>query len=334
MINKGIVVIVTQGFANRMRMINSCYSYSKILNVKLFVVWLKTEDCFIEYQDVFSENKNNNFSQINLEDVKKESYLYFGRVHTQNYLDKIDLAYKDINKQFEYLILEGGHEFKHNSISRLEFIHGKKNFYRSLKFNSNIENELKKNLDKKDYFTSENQTKSSIKSNYKIAIHYRDIDKYDDLDISNNKLVNFVKNSPIDNFCKFIDLISDKHKILLVSNSNKMYETLKEKYPNRDFKFIMNLSNENRGTNNGMIKSIVDFLLLSYSDLIIGNYFSSFSDEASFYNLAPKITPLSSELLNNIKDTVNNYHCINYSFIDNIAALNYNDQVFSRYLSL
>ena len=61
MINKGIVVIVTQGFANRMRMINSCYSYSKILNVKLFVVWLKTEDCFIEYQDVFSEKKNNNF---------------------------------------------------------------------------------------------------------------------------------------------------------------------------------------------------------------------------------------------------------------------------------
>ena len=113
-----------------------------------------------------------------------------------------------------------------------------------------------------------------------------------------------------------------------------MYETLKEKYPNREFKFIMNLSNENRGTNNGMIKSIVDFLLLSYSDLIIGNYFSSFSDEASFYNLAPKITPLSSELLSNIKDTVNNYHCINYSFIDNIAALNYNDQVFSRYLSL
>ena len=92
MISKGIVVIVTQGFANRMRMINSCCSYSKILNVKLFVVWLKTEDCFIEYQDVFSENKNNNFSQINLEDVKKESYLYFGRVHTQNYLDKIDSA--------------------------------------------------------------------------------------------------------------------------------------------------------------------------------------------------------------------------------------------------
>ena len=52
--------------------------------------------------------------------------------------------------------------------------------------------------------------------------------------------------------------------------------------------------------------------------MIIGSYFSSFSDEASSFKLIPKITPLSKERIENIQDTVQQYHCLNYSYIDNI----------------
>ena len=83
-----------------------------------------------------------------------------------------------------------------------------------------------------------------------------------------------------------------------------------------------------------MISSIIDFNLLCRSSIIIGNYFSSFSDEASFFKLIPKITPLSDKLLENIQTTVNNYHCLNYSFIDNIAAVNFNDNILIKHLQI
>ncbi len=337
MIKKGLIVIVTQGFANRMRMLNSCYILSKILKIPLFVAWVKTDDCYIDYDNTFSEK--NDFEKIDLEEIiKSNNYLYFGRVHTQNYLDKIDSVNNDMKVNYDFLILEGGHEFKHKSLTRLNFIKQKYNFYRSIQYSIKIENELKKHMKNElinnDLKTNVNEMKLSYNFKYNIGIHYRDLDHFDDLDISNNKLVNFVKNSPINNFFKIIDQLPNKSPILLVSNTNKIFYKLKDKYPNRDIKFIINEENCNRSSMNGMIKAIVDFLLLSKTKLIIGNYFSSFSDEASFYNLSPKITPLSKELLNDIKNTVNSYHCINYSYIDNIAALNYNDKIFCEYLNI
>ena len=68
-----------------------------------------------------------------------------------------------------------------------------------------------------------------------------------------------------------------------------------------------------------MIQSIVEFRLMCDSKLIIGSYFSSFSDEASFFNIIPKIIPID---INKVKITPN-YHCSGLSFIDGILALNY-----------
>ena len=76
--------------------------------------------------------------------------------------------------------------------------------------------------------------------------------------------------------------------------------------------------NLDRNSKAGLIDSIVEFLLLSKTQLIIGSYYSSFSDEASFFNIIPKITPINNELRTNIKDTINNYHCINYIVVRHV----------------
>ena len=48
MIDKGIVVIPTHGFANRMRMITSSYILAHTLKLKLYVCWIPSDECNIK----------------------------------------------------------------------------------------------------------------------------------------------------------------------------------------------------------------------------------------------------------------------------------------------
>ena len=75
MITKGIIVIPTQGFANRMRMMASSYVLANKLNLKLYICWIPSTDCNIQLSD-FLTNENN-FKQINLDDVNKSKYSYY-----------------------------------------------------------------------------------------------------------------------------------------------------------------------------------------------------------------------------------------------------------------
>lgn len=319
MISKGIIVIPTQGFANRLRMIISAKIYSASLNLPLFVCWVANEECNIELNNIFVENQFNVISFNNLQNTK---YCYFGQVHTNQILDKIDQVIQDIDNKYEYILLEGGHEF--TNISRLKYLAAKQGIYKKLIFTDYINQKFI------DYYEC-----NIDKSKKQVGIHYRDIiSKYDEQDITNNDVVNFTKNSPIDKFVEVIENIKDANtEFIVVSNSDIIYNRLVTHFPGK--KFINSPSFAyDRSLNNDMIDSIIDFIILSRCDLLIGSYFSSFSDEASFLNMIPKITPLSNELSANITPTVQKYHCLNYSFIDGIAALNYNDKIFIELLNL
>ena len=122
--------------------------------------------------------------------------------------------------------------------------------------------------------------------------------------------------------------------IVIISNTDKFYKEFCKKYKSKTNVFTTGIVLCDRSENKDMLSSIIDFNLLCRSSIIIGNYFSSFSDEASFFKLLPKITPLSDKLLENIQTTVNNYHCLNYSFIDNIAAVNFNDNLLIKHLQI
>ena len=140
-----------------------------------------------------------------------------------------------------------------------------------------------------------------------IGLHYRDIvNDFDKQDIDACKSLNFVENSPIEKFENIIKRLKNIDKydhILVVSNSKKILPILKDKFRNKNF-ISYEPDNLERNSEEGMINSIVEFLLLSKTNLIIGSYYSSFSDEAAFFNLVSKITPINAELIKNIKDTI------------------------------
>lgn len=312
MINKGLVVIPTQGFANRMKIIASAKIYADDHNLELIVCWIPSEECNINLEDIFVANF---FNTITLESLQKTKYCYFGRVHTNSLFDKLDSAINDPIENFDYILLEGGHEFC--ELKRLEFLSKKREFYRSLQFKSEINDRV-------------NEFFYKIDNKPKIGIHYRDIiGRFDQLDIDNNHVVNFTENSPLESFKNTINKLKnyDLNHFIVVSNSDKAINYLSEHITNISF-LVTETSKYDRNNKADMIDSVVDFLILSKCDMIIGSYFSSFSDEASFFNVIPKVTPLSNNLIGNISETVRNYHCMNYSFIDNIAALNYNDKMF------
>lgn len=317
MITKGLIVIVTQGFGNRLKAFVSSYIYAKLLKLPLYVCWEKDEVCNIDYQDVFEAHPEIN--TVSLNEVQDLKYCYFGRVHTNTLFDKIEQAVADTDNPNDYILIEGGHEFKHPSMNRLEFISRKQQLYTSLRFTEVIRSKVSEYQDK---------------HKYNIGIHYRDvIPKYDDGDINNTDIVHFTKNSPLDSFYEIIKKIkSDNTNILIVSNTDTCFNMLQTEFPK--LQFHRRCPGSERNTSNGMIDAIVDMLLLSTCDLIIGSYFSSFSDEASFFKLVPKITPLSQDRLDKINETVGYYHCHNYSYIDGYAALNYNDQILIKYLHI
>lgn len=319
MITKGLIVITTQGFGNRLKMLASSKILCDYLNLPLFVCWDSTPDCNIKFEDVFEPNDNVN--QISLEEFKDTQYIFFGRVHTNSIFDSIMQVTQDKENTFDYLLLEGGHEFKYKDIQRLKFLQEKQGFYNSLVFKKNIQ-------DKLNSFTSE------VGNEY-IAIHYRDInEEFDSLDIKANEVVNFVENSPLHKFFSIVDKLRSKLPIVIVSNTTRFYKEYIKKYGETNNVFTTGIEICDRNKYEDMESSLVDFNILCNSSLIIGNYFSSFSDEASFFKLIPKITPLSDKLIENIQTTVNNYHCLNYSFIDNIASVNFNDKLLIKHLQI
>lgn len=318
MITKGLIVITTQGFGNRLKILASSRILSDYLNIPLFVCWDDTADCNIKLDDIFDEK--NTINQITLDEFKDTKYVFFGRVHTNSIFDNIMEVVEDKDNEFDYLLIEGGHEFKYKDIQRLQFLQQKQAFYRSLKFNNNI-------IQRYNNFISE------VGEKY-ITIHYRDINEtFDSLDIKHNSVVNFVENSPINKFFEVVEKLKSNLPIVIVSNTKRFYTEYSKKYGEEGV-FTTGIEICDRSKSDNMISSLVDFNILANSSLIIGNYFSSFSDEASFFNLIPKITPLSNELIENIQTTVNNYHCLNYSFIDNIAALNFNDKLLIEHLQI
>jgi hypothetical protein len=310
MITKGIVTIPTQGFANRLRMVASSYIFSKMINTPLFVCWLPSMECNAEYNDIFDDA---DFHVIDFNKVKSAKYFYFGKQHTQNMINKIMEIHGSKNMTCDYLILEGGHEFKDPSLSVQSFVYQKHMFYKSLQFSNVIR-------DKVSYFDG------LYDLNKTIGIHYRDIiNKYDGQDIQSSDLVNFTKNSPVEKFKEIVTKLDDSKftHILIISNNPDIPYVFKNQFKHVSF-ITTSVESYERNNKNAIIESVIDFLVLSKTKMIIGTFYSSFSDEASFVNFIPKITPMDDS----IKNSAIVYHCHNYTNKNTLPSLNSNDKIF------
>lgn len=287
---KNIIVIPICGFANRLRFISTAYSLSKKYDCNLQIYWEKSSDCNIGFDEIFV-----NIGGISHIDSLPDNYTYFGHEHLSSVISKVN----GLNKTIDNLIIIGSHEYIIPQITKLQFLRLKTNLYNSIKWHESILNIVdsiytKNNLDKY------------------ICVHYRGIDKrFDENDLKNSTNINFNDNSPLDNFNRYISMINDNYKVLLFSNIKDI-----------EINNVIRLNNIdcNRNSKEDMINSIVEFIIMSRSKLIIGSYFSSFSDEASFFNIIPKIIPFN---IDNKLD-ISSYHCNFLNLEDGILALNFN----------
>ena len=69
--------------------------------------------------------------------------MYFGRIHTKCIIPRILEIVKDMYVKYDYIIIEGGHEFKDENMNVEEFIDAKSDYYKSIQFNDIIENRVK-----------------------------------------------------------------------------------------------------------------------------------------------------------------------------------------------
>ena len=300
---KGIVIIPTEGLGNRFRIMACCYALAKYVGRPLFLVWEPEYNCNI----LISKLCTGDFTEISKDFIQGQKYLFFGHVHTQSFINQcfIDNKYQDI----DYLIITGGHDFKLDDMPLETFLEYKSEFYKSL----NLVPEIQTLFEKR---------RNQLTNEY-ISVHFRDIiGKYDDNDINNihsNAIFNpihFTNNSPLTAFGDFLKDIPLDVPIYISSNTCLCYDTLKCLFPERMFYTSgIDLTNLKRDNEADIINSFVDFLIMSHSKLIIGTYYSSFSDEASFLNRILKITPINPNLLTNpqIENEIMKYHCYGFS---------------------
>lgn len=296
---RAIVVVPTQGFGNRLRMIASSYILAQYMKLDHYVIWKPADDCNLEFDSIWESSP---FVTIDPEKVLKSQYINFGYVHTHSIMDKL------LNPgNVKYLVLTGGHEFKHPAMNDDLFLHYKYKLYSQL------------------IFKCDHSIKSLDLPQEYACVHYRDLVHGDMKDVEKSQSCNFIDNSPIKEFLKLLKLIDDSIHIIVISNNQLIEKSMVQHYPNKKITIIPK-ETSNRNTHSGMENALIDFRILSKARFIIGSYYSSFSDEATFFNIIPKIIPLSKNI------TTTTYHCTNFSIHDGIGYLNYDRNFHIKYL--
>jgi len=309
MLKKGLVVIPTQGLCNRLRFLACSSVFCNINNIPLYIHWIPTKECNISIDDFLITDKLN---IVGINELINSKTIYYGRVHTNQIIDKINKVLVSENLVADYIIIEGGHEYRYPEMPITDFLYKKHLFYKSLRFTNQI-------LDSVD------DTISKIDIDNSIGIHYRDVaNVYDKNDIDVNKNLDFTNNSPLE---KYIDIIekTDCNNIIVISNSKIFYDFIKNKFHNKKI-ISTHPKYYDRDSKEGMICSVVDLLVLSKTNIILGSYYSSFSDEATFFNYIPKIIPLGDDIIKKDKNSLLSYHCHGFSF-DKIPIINNNDKI-------
>ena len=292
---KAIVVIPTQGFGNRLRMLASSYILAQYMKLEHFVIWEPKHDCFIEFDSIWKQHP---FQTIEFKTITESKYIYFGIVHTKNVMDKI-LKCGDA----DYIVLTGGHEFKHPAMNTDEYLHHKYKLYSALQFT---------------------RVQIELPSQY-ACVHIRNITPTDMNDVKKYDSCKFIDNSPIYQFMVMVKKINDNVPLVIISNDNVVAKVFQDQFPQKNI-YLSRPESFDRDSQNGMKCAIQDFSIMTKALFIVGTYYSSFSDEASFFNMIPKIIPLAEHITSPI------YHCSGYTVVNGVGYLNYDRNTNIKYL--
>lgn len=265
--NPDVVIVPTQGFCNRLRVLASAHILAQQLNTKMYVLWNKEDCCNCEWDDIFLTT----FDTVSLEEVSKVPHLFNPGVHTNTVLQTC----KDLTV-YKYIVVIGGHEFKLPHMSVVSFLQHKMDFYRALRFVPEI-------TERVNAFT----TDKGFESEKVVGIHFRDfVPRFDTAD-----QYNFAEASPVEKFVQLVKRVSDAQpdaRFFVSSNTTRAYEAIaKVVAPGRAFCFEN--KDERRDAAQGIVHAVCDLLALSRCAYVIGTYSSSFSDEACFFRGISKL---------------------------------------------
>ena len=269
-----IVLIPTQGFCNRLRAIACVYILASFLKTRFYINWIPEECCNCKITDILKTS----FDIKDLNEIHNTKYLFNPRVHTEQFLQSSEF------ENLDYLVIQGGHEFKHPNMLEIDFLKQKHKFYNSLKWVDEINDIVNAN------------SFSNV-----VGIHFRDyIKQFDE-----NDGRDFSKNSPLEDFEKHVHHLVHKsnYNFFISSNSDKAYSTLSKIIPNDRLNILHDI-NVSRNCKKGIIHAVANFLILSKCTFIIVTLFSSYSDEATFFNMIMKLC------IGNEK--VTKYQCYSY----------------------
>lgn len=320
MVLNEIIAVPLCGFANRLKFLASIHGIAKKLKIKTVkVVWRSSMDCNLSHSDVFKSIRTMTF--ISDDDLPpKHNIMYYGYVHMNEIMATLDEDLQvEENKNKTSLLIEGGHESKHPEMSLIEFLRHKQKFYKSICWSAAIEKQLKQ-------FSNE--------SFPKVGFHYRHVNKEtDEADVKANTLIDFSYNSPFNIFEEMMNKF--KQPFFFISNS--FYH---KKYVEENCKkgVVIHIEDSNnRSLKESMLKSVIEFILLSRCEVIIGSYYSSFSDEPSYFNFSSKVMPISpciSDNQNNLQYFTKNYHSVLKPVsIDKYIVLNPNHEHLTTYFN-
>lgn len=314
-----IIAVPLCGFANRLKFLASISGIAKKLRVKnIKVIWRPTMDCNISHEKVFKNIRSMKFIDDS-ELPDKSKIMYYGYIHMNEILATLseDLEV-DKNKSKTTLLIEGGHECKHPGVGTADFLKHKQKFYNSISWANAVEKAVKQISNEEDF--------------PKIGVHYRHVNnENDEADVKANPLVNFSYNSPFNIFEDKMRMF--KHPFFFLSNSFYHKRYVSDNIPKG--KVIHHVECNDRSSEESMFHSIVEFVLLSRCDVIVGSYFSSFSDEASYFKYSMKLIPMAPNIIknqNNINVFVKNYHSvIKPTHLDDYLVLHQNTPNFIQY---
>lgn len=291
-----VVLIPTQGLANRFRALASARILADYYGTALYVLWAPEEACNCELTDVVAQPC---FSAVDMEDVVKDNdFLYRDQVHTNQVLEEEGYI------KSKWLIVRGGHEFKHPAMSEADFVKKKKQFYSKLKPIAAVEERVQAMGVGEDC----------------VGLHFRKYEeKYDKAD---GRVFDLI--SPMEDFLctvKLLRRVNPQQKIYLSTKHKELKQLLQEQDGGHP-PLSIPVSDLDRNSRQGIEEAMVDWWALTKCGVIFGTDMSSFSDEAAICGDCPKVCIGSDSA---------SYHCYGSEFLFGCRVVNLNVKRIEKY---
>jgi hypothetical protein len=284
---KSIIIETIAGLGNRLVPLFSLYRLCKLHNIKLYVVWEKyridtklgtIQDCNVDFNKIFS---NKNIILIKSHEVNKDKFPNMTVCNFHKNYNNIDLS---LLEKYDTLLIKNRYYLfgeSHENINTWIPITKKEGKYQK-------DNLL---IDLNKYITDFNIDKSILNKVDKIqqqftknmlGVHIRGSDnsknsfyRNDNKDSINNP------NSDITHFFNFCDnyLKQENSSIFLMTPYQEIEDYMKKKYTNQIITYNKPNSNmvNNRSNEEGIKNGLIDLLLFSKCDTLIGTAGSSYS---------------------------------------------------------